>query len=269
MKIKMNYPLKSSNYEDRRRNLRNKALLTIVIVVLGILIIASGPIKRVMFYMAEPLWKFENSILNSSFFEYFKSKQVLIGERVAIEQKLFMAGNLLSINETLQNENEALKSLLNREDTKLKSILASVLVKPPQTPYDMLIVDIGEDYGIKVGDKVVANSNVFIGEVSEVFPSTVKIILYSTPGRKLSVVLGASSISVEAVGIGGGNFNIFLPREVEVKEGDVIVIPSITSNVFGVVEKVNFKDKDSFQTVFFKSPVNISELSFVEIINNK
>jgi hypothetical protein len=80
------------------------------------------------------------------------------------------------------------------------------------------------------------------------------------------VVLGSSSISVEAIGIGGGNFNIFLPREVEVKENDVIVIPSITSNIFGIVEKVNFKETDSFQTVLFKSPVNISELSFVEVI---
>ncbi len=111
-------------------------------------------------------------------------------------------------------------------------------------------------------------SNIYIGEVSEVYPHISKIILYSTPGHKLSVVLGTNSVSVEAVGVGGGNFNIFLPREVEVKEGDVIIIPSITTNVFGIVEKVNFKDKDSFQTVLFKSPVNISELSFVEIVSN-
>ena len=113
-----------------------------------------------------------------------------------------------------------------------------------------------------------ANDNVYLGEVSEVDPHSSKVTLYSTPGRKLSVVLGASSISAEAVGIGGGNFNIFLPREVEVKEGDIIVIPSITTNVFGIVEKVNFQDKDSFQTVLFKSPVNISELNFVDVVLN-
>jgi hypothetical protein len=53
---------------------------------------------------------------------------------------------------------------------------------------------------------------------------------------------------------------------VEVKESDVIVVPSITTNIFGIVEKVSFEEKDSFQTVLFKSPVNIAELNFVEVI---
>ena len=183
-----------------------------------------------------------------------------------MEQKLFMAGNLIAINDTLQKENVVLKDLLDRKDSKQKTVLATVLVKPPLTPYDMLTLDIGEDYNVKVGDKVMVNANIYIGEVSEVMPRASKVTLYSTPGRKLSVVLGASAVSVEAVGIGGGNFNIFIPREVEVKEGDVIVIPSITANVFGIVEKVNFKETDSFQTILFKSPVNISELTFVEVV---
>jgi hypothetical protein len=97
-------------------------------------------------------------------------------------------------------------------------------------------------------------------------PHSAKVSLFSTPGRKLSVVLGSSSITMEAVGIGGGNFNILVPIEIEVKEGDVITIPSITTNIFGIVEKVNFKETDSFQTVIFKSPVNISELKYVQVI---
>jgi len=173
---------------------------------------------------------------------------------------------LLAINEILQTENDNLKDLLGRKDAKQKTVLATVLVKPPQTPYDMLTIDIGADQNVKVGDKVMANANIYIGEVSEVMPRLAKVTLYSTPGRKLSVVLGESLVTMEAVGIGGGNFNIYIPREVEVKEGDVIVIPSITANVFGIVEKVNFKETDSFQTVLFKSPVNISELNFVEVV---
>ncbi len=262
----MNYPLKSSNFEDRKRSARKKSFITIIIIIVIMIIISTSPVRSFLFSTASPIWKLENSILNSNFFEYFKSKQVLINERLAMEQKLFLAGNLMAINSTLTTENETLKDLLGRKDIKTKSVLAKILVKPPQTPYDMLTVDIGSDFDVKVGDKVVANANVYIGEVSEVFPRTSKVILYSTPGRKLSVVLGTNSATVEAVGTGGGNFNIFLPREVEVKENDVIVIPAITANVFGIVEKINFKETDSFQTVLFKSPVNISELNFVEIV---
>lgn len=264
----MNYPLKSSNFEDRRRNAKKKILVITVVLVVIILIMIFTPIRAVLFSIAEPVWKTENSISNSNFFQYFKTKQSLINERIAMEQKLFLAGNLMALNETLQAENDTLKDLLGRKEIKNNTVLASVLVKPPQTPYDMLIIDIGDDYGLKIGDKVIANANIYIGEVSEVNARSAKVTLYSTPGRKMSVVLGLNSVTVEAVGIGGGNFNIFLPREVEVKEDDVIIIPAITSNVFGIVEKVNFKDKDSFQTVLFKSPVNISELSFVEVVKN-
>lgn len=266
MKTKMNYPLRSSNFEERKKAGQKKVLLITIIVILAVIILATGPVRHALFSVASPLWQAENSFLNSNFFTYFKSKQALLNEKIVLEQKLFLTGNLLALNETLQTENENLKDLLGRKDTKQKTVLASVLVKPPQIPYDSLIIDVGTNYGVKVGEKVLASANVYIGEVSEVLPTSAKVTLYSTPGRKLSVVLGASSVTAEAVGIGGGNFNIYLPREVEVKEGDVIVIPSITANVFGIVEQVNFKDKDSFQTVLFKSPVNISELSFVQVV---
>jgi cell shape-determining protein MreC len=265
----MNYLLKSSNFEERKKKARNNIFIITIILIIAIIILSTGPAKRLLFFVAEPVWKIENSIKNSDFFEYFKAKGVLINEKLAIEQKLFLAGNMIALNDSLQKENDNLKDLLGRKETKKKTVLALVLVKPPQTPYDLLTIDVGEDFGVQVGNKVIANGNVYLGEVSDVLAHSAKVTLYSTPDRKLSVVLGSSSISVEAIGIGGGNFNIFLPREVEVKENDVIVIPAITSNIFGIVEKVNFKETDSFQTVLFKSPVNISELSFVEVILDK
>ncbi len=229
----------------------------------------TNPFRIALFETALPVWKLKEAIFSSNLVEYFKSKETLINDKIALEQRLFLSGNMLAINETLTAENESLKDLLGRKNINLNTTLASVLVKPPQIPYDLLIIDVGEDYGLKIGDKVIANANIYIGEVSEVYPHSAKIILYSTPGRKLSIVLGTNSVSAEAVGVGGGNFNIFLPREVEVKEGDIVVIPAINLNVFGIVEKVNFKETDSFQTVLFKSPVNISELRFVEVIINK
>ncbi len=264
--MKMNYLLKSSSFEDRQKNARKKVLVIITILIFAIMIILTPPVKNSLFFIAKPIWQFENYIFNSNFFKYFKSKQSLINERQQIEQKLFLAGNLMAINDILQTENEYLKDLLGRKEINERTILSSVLVKPPQIPYDTLIIDIGADKNIEVGSKVIANGNVYIGEVSEVYLSTSKVVLYSTPGGKISVVLGVNSVSVEAVGIGGGNFNIYIPREIEVKEGDIIIVPSIMTNVLGIVEKINFKETDSFQTVLFKSPINISELGFVEVV---
>jgi len=244
-------------------------MVTVFILFILMLILLTTPARQALFFISEPIWRLENTIFGSKIVEYFKFKQSLIDEKVGLEQKLFLAGNLIAENEILQKENETLKDLLGRKEIKQKTILGVILVKPPQTPYDSIILDIGSDDNVKVGDKVVASTNIYIGEITEVYKSSSKVVLYSSPGQKLSVVLGENSVSAEAVGMGGGNFNINLPKEVEVKEGDVIVIPSITANVFGIVEKVNSQSKDSFQTVLFKSPVNINELNFVEIVLNK
>lgn len=70
----------------------------------------------------------------------------------------------------------------------------------------------------------------------------------------------------EAIGIGGGNFRLEVPREMDVKEGESITIPSISPNIFGIVEKIEYKEADSFQTILFKSPVNTGELKWVEVV---
>lgn len=264
----MNYPLKSSNFETRRKNLRKKILLVILVLIIALIVLSLTVAKQALFFIAKPIWKLESYIisLNANNIEYFRSKKSLIAEKQAMQQQIFEIGTLTALNTTLENENNTLKDLLGRKNIKQKTVLAAILVKPPQNLYDILTIDIGADQGVKVGDKVLAEANVYIGEVREVYPTTAKVLLYSSPGEKRQVVLGADSIGAEAVGRGGGNFSIFLPREIEVKENDVIVIPSITPNVFGIVEKINLQDRDSFQTILFKSPVNISELSFVEVV---
>jgi cell shape-determining protein MreC len=264
--MKMNYLLKSSSVRERKKQNTKKNLFILVFLLLIILVLSVKPVRNSLFFISSPIWKLQNSISNSNFFQYFKFKSSLINEKIFLEQQLFLAGEAISLNGILQEENNLLKSLLERQDTNLNTTLAVVLAKPPQTIYDLLIIDIGGNKGVRVGDKVMANGHVYIGEIEEVFPSSAKVRLYSSPGQKLSVALGQNAISVEAVGLGGGNFHILLPKEIEVREGDGITIPAINSNVFGIVEKVNNNDQDSLQKILFKSPVNISELRFVEVV---
>jgi cell shape-determining protein MreC len=166
----------------------------------------------------------------------------------------------------LKKENEDLKGILNRNKTNEKLLLATVLVKPFLSAYDTLIIDTGSLDGVKINDKVLAEGSIYIGYVSEVFDSTSKVILYSSPGEKVKVLIGNNNIEKEALGLGGGNFTVQIPREIDVKEGDSVVMPSVSTNVFGIVEKVEFKESDSFQNILFKNPANIYELKWVELL---
>ena len=227
----------------------------------------SGP-KSVIFGIASPFWNIKNSFYYfiSDNLNLLRSKSNLIEENYNLSKQIEKDERDLLLKDILNSENEDLKLLLNRRNSNSKSILGTILVKPTLSPYDTLIIDIGLDQNISIGDKVVVDGNVFIGYISEVYSNSSKVILYSSPGEKVVVLIGESNIGKEAVGAGGGNFSVNAPREIEVKEGDTITIPSISPNVFGVVEKIEFKENDAFQRILFKNTVNINELKWVLVV---
>lgn len=264
----MNYLLTSNNAKNRRRASRQRTTLSVIILLIIVALAFTPWARRFLHFIASPIWQVENTstATTANLLSHWQTKQNLINEIQSLQARIFEAGQLEALNKTLQTENDELKSLLGRPELKQDSVLAAVLVKPPKNVYDVLTIDAGSNLGVKVGDKVLAESNVYLGEISEVFPDTAKVVLYSAPGEKRAVSLGENGISAESIGQGGGNFSIILPRDISAKEGDVIVVPSITPNVFGIIEKIYLKDKDSFQTILFKSPVNISELHFVQVL---
>jgi len=264
----MTYHLKSSSLETRQKNTRLKVVVTFLVIFLIILILNIAPVRNLLFILGTPIWKLENKIssLNTGNFDYLKSKQNLIEENNKLKMLNVSVSSVLFMNDILKKENDDLKALLGRKNLSENTVIASVLVAPPSTPYDTLVLDVGTNDGVKIGNKIIADRNTYIGEVVEVNNTTCKVKLYSSPGEKIPVLLVNNSVHAEAEGFGGGNFEIKLPREVDVKENDPIVLPSISTNIFGVVEKIDIRDKDSFQTILFKNPVNLSELVWVEVV---
>ena len=79
--------------------------------------------------------------------------------------------------------------------------------------------------------------------------------------------IGDSAIGAEAKGLGGGNFEIELPRNVDVFVGDSIYVSDINPRVLGTIEYINSDPNDVFERILFKSPVNLFSLRFVDVIH--
>ena len=195
---------------------------------------------------------------------YFLSKNSLLEEnedlRLALEESRVL---MLNYNSVL-SENNSLKETLSRKNDKTNMILASILEKPNQSPYDTLLVDIGEEEGLETGDMVFAGGFMPIGRVAEISTNSSKIILFSTSGEKTQVVVG-DNVFMEIIGRGGGNFEMILPRDFILQKGDQVTLPGITPYVVGVVETIISDPRDSFQKALLTSPVNVQELKFVEV----
>ncbi|MCR4306769.1 MAG: rod shape-determining protein MreC, partial [Candidatus Yonathbacteria bacterium] len=212
-------------------------------------------------YVSEPLWKAGNRVSNtaSSYAGFLDSKGTLKERNDELEKEIQELRLKLLSKDLLLQENKELKAVLGRV-TERDVILAAVLSKPNNSPYDTLIIDIGKDKGIEEGDKVLVEGEIVIGTIQEVYAYSSKVELYSSPGLTHNVTLRDGTIPATAYGKGVGNFAITLPRDVEIALGDVVTIPDTEITVLGSVLYIEKDPNSPFQTILVKSPINFSEL---------
>jgi hypothetical protein len=126
-------------------------------------------------------------------------------------------------------------------------------------------VIVGEKDGVTIGSHVFAESVLPLGTISEVYPASSKVVLYSSNGEKNFVIVSGKNIQAELIGRGGQNFEMTFPRDVEIPQGTLVTLPGLSTYPLAVVEKVIFDPRDPFQKVLLRSPVNIQQLEWVQI----
>lgn len=218
-----------------------------------------------------PVWITENYLDENTInpFGFLASKKELLVFNEELKKDLVEAELMLVDRGVLLKENLELKEILGRSGNIENTVLVAILAKPNRSLYDTLIVDAGKNLDIKKGDKVFALGNVLIGVVDEVDEKTSKVKLFSSQQEKIDVTLGFYNINVIAVGKGGGNFEIRLPRDTEVDVGEIVTMSGFNSPVLGSIEEIISDPVDPFKTLLFKSPVNMFELKWVQILKSE
>src|SRR6185369_1293599 len=118
--------------------------------------------------------------------------------------------------------------------------------------------------GIATGNTVYAHGTVPIGTIDAVYGKTSLVKLFSTSKESLKVVI-KGGIYIDVTGIGGGNFEATLPRDIKIAEGDTLTLPNLSPLVLATVGSIISDPRDPFQKILAVSPVNISDLKFVEV----
>ncbi len=251
---------------------RNKLFkYTLFVIVLSILIYFRAGIFNGLSYVSSAVFRpvliLGNNIGGtlSNTGSYFHSKSSLFLENEDLKSKLGEEEAQISNYNSILDENLKMKEILGRKNPKVNLILAVILSKPNQSPYDTLIIDVGTNDGISVGQRVFALGNVPIGRIAEVYTNSAKVILYSNPGEQTEVVISGSGTFMQIVGRGGGNFEMILPRDFVLQNGTEVDLPDITPYIVGTVQTIISDPRDAFQKALLTSPVNIQELKFVEV----
>ena len=261
----MNYLL-----NKRKRNKKIAFVLGVLIVVLIFVLSTTrtlSPLGGIFDFLATPFWRTGNWVDSSvkNFRDSKISKDKLIEENQILNSKILsMQATMISL-EAKAKETDSLLEIFGRSSQSNIGLLAVVLARPPQSPYDTLVIDQGENNGVSVGDKVFAYGNIPIGFVGEVYNSTAKVVLYSQSKNITNTILIGSNLPVDLIGRGGQNFEAILPRDVSVPVGTFASLPSISSVPVAVVSSVISDLRDPFQRILLTSPVNIRYLKYVEV----
>lgn len=240
---------------------------SILLGVFVLVVLVFSLFGNIIITTASPVWKAENvvsrSLRNSAGF--FLSRKALMDENSILRDRVAsLEAEVLSMSRELSQEGALLELVGRIKDSH--NVAAAVLTHPPQTPYDVLIIDAGSDHGVVLGSEVSLPEGPLLGKVSEVLAKTSKVRLFSAVDEETNAVLERGDMAVTLVGVGGGNFKISVPRDTQVEVGDRVLSADISSSLVAVVEDVSLRPTDSFKEVLAKSPTNIFSLRFVFVL---
>jgi cell shape-determining protein MreC len=203
------------------------------VIIFLIYFIFPNFISGLVIFIVSPFWNFEKNITAPDKNTPSELQSVMVSELIT--------------------ENDFLKKALHKTATSTAPYFSYILKKPPYTVYDSYIIDVSNYKDISVGDRVFAIGNILLGEVVEKNKTYAKVKLYSSHDEKFDVFIGSNNIQATAVGLGGGAFEVVLPKDSKVKVGDAVTIPNLEVSIFGIVKNVGTTLSSISNNLFIKS----------------
>lgn len=242
--------------------------VTVVVCVLGVIFFRTN-VANVVWHVLQPsiFLSGKTGGVFGGIVAQFSSKAFLYAENNRLRDALATSTIQATDRDLLFKENQELRLLLNQPARETNRILADVVLRPPGTPYDTLIITAGKKDGIRVGNLVSPGGTLVVGTVAEVYDTTSRVILFSAPGSTHAGLLDGT-IPVTVRGQGGGSLVAEVPVGQKVTEGGVVTFPSLGTRFSARVVATEVKEGASFTTVYMSLPVHLFSLQFVEVLTN-
>lgn len=174
-------------------------------------------------------------------------------------------------NTTLTVENETLSQKLADQEALLdvsagkntQGVLAGVVARPPESPYDTLVLAQGSSAGITVGQGVFSEGSVPIGIISAVTTDFSRATLFSSPNILLHGWVGHTNVPLTIVGLGGGTMGASAARSAGIVMGDSVWSPGPGTLPVGKVIRIDSDPSSPAVTLQIQPAVNLFSVTWV------
>ncbi len=173
--------------------------------------------------VASPFWKTGGALSagvgNTA--SFFSDKAKLAEERDRLEAENAALSARAAVLEARASD---LTRLLGARTEPSPGVLASVIARPPVSPYDVLIIDAGSEAGVLAGQQVRGAGGVPVGIVEAALARSSRVLLYSTPSVETESWVGETRMPVTLVGMGSGSMHAVVSRDAGIVAGDMVYV---------------------------------------------
>ena len=232
----------------------------------------AGLLFLIRFLAPNIFWSLATPVLRVAGTVGFESQSLVApfenAHTLAIRNEQLTTDNALlaSENETLSQKLAAVTGLSSASSSQTApGILAGVLARPPESPYDTLLVSAGSSTGVSKGMEAFGEGEVPLGVVSAVFKNVSRVTVFSSPGMTTQGWIGHGSVPATIIGAGGGAMNIVLPRSANIVVGDTVFVPGPGMLPVGTVSQIDSDPSSPSVTVHVLPVLNLFSVTWIKI----
>ncbi len=223
-----------------------------------------GPFRNFARAAGSTLWSGVSSVQHSvSGSGFFARNSTLASENQVLKTEIEKLRERAAAYGALKEENDMLRSMLHFT-LEAPGITAPVVSSYHASPYGTFIVSAGAHDAIAPGDLALSETGYVVGTVADVGETRTLVKNAFQSGATLDIVIGNAAVT--AIGDGGGNARVSVPRAIDVQVGDTVTSPVLGGRPVGIVGKVEEIATTAEKKVYIVLPVNLSLLRFVYII---
>lgn len=209
---------------------------------------------------ATNVWLEESTSLVPTF---IRDRQSLEAEIKDLNNQLVVSSRVGVTQQRLLEENARLRSLLGANDEG--RVLAAIIARPDELPYDLLQIDRGARHGVEVGAPVFVGKDTVIGLVLHVSEEYSFVELFTTPNFEATVFISGPNVVATMEGRGGGVARVRVPQGIPITVGNLVHVPSVEPGVFGRISYVENRPTQPEQYGYITPELSISSLFQVSV----